>query len=68
MLESPPSLGLGTIFIAPLCGRTSNYQSMGSEFRYGHGKVLGTQPHPTRGPASTHCVLHLIKDMFSIAS
>ena len=23
MLESPPSLGLGTIYIAPLCGMTN---------------------------------------------
>ena len=41
---------------------------MGSKFRYGDGKVLGTQPHPTYELTSTHCVLHLnlIKDMFNI--
>ena len=44
------------------------YQSRCSEFRYGDEKVLGTQPHPTRGLASTHCVLflNLIKGTFNI--
>jgi len=32
---------------------------MGSEFRYGDGKVLDIQPHPTRELASSHCVLRL---------
>ena len=43
---------------------------MGSKFRYGDGKVLGTQPHPTHGLASSHCVLrlNLIKGMFNIVS
>ena len=45
------------------------YQSMGSEFIYDFGKVLGTQNYPTRESASTHCVLHLnlIKYTFNIA-
>ena len=37
----------------------SYYQNMGLEFRYGFGKVLGTQNHPTHGSTSSHCVLHL---------
>jgi len=43
---------------------------MGSEFRYGFGKVLGTQDHQTLGLASTHCVLCLnpIKSVFNIVS
>ena len=32
---------------------------IGSEFRYRDGKVLGTQPHPTHGLISSHCVLRL---------
>ena len=42
---------------------------MGSEFKYRDEKVLGTQPHPTHGLASTYCVLHLnpIKGLFNIA-
>ena len=41
---------------------------MGLEFRYKDGKVLGTQPHPTYGSSSTHCVLclNLIKDILNI--
>ena len=41
---------------------------MDSEFRYGDGKVLGTQPHPTHGSASSHYVLclNLIKGPFNI--
>ena len=39
-----------------LVGMTDLYQSMCLEFRYGDGKVLGTQPHPTRRLAFTHCV------------
>ena len=37
----------------------SYYQSMGLEFRYALGKVLGTQDHPTLRLVSHHCVLHL---------
>ena len=37
----------------------SYYQSMGSEFRYAIGKVLGTQDRPTLRLASHHCVLYL---------
>ena len=45
------------------------YQSMGSEFIYEDGKVLGTQSHLTHGLASSHYVLclNLIKGMFNIA-
>ena len=43
-------------YIQCLYGRNDLYQSMCSEFRYGDGKVLGTQPHLTRGLVSTHCV------------
>ena len=48
----------------------SYYQSMGSEFRYNFGKVLGTQNCLTRGLASTYYVLRLnpIKGIFNIAS
>ena len=48
----------------------SYYQSMGLEFKYGDGKVLGTQPQLTHGSTSTHYVLYLnlIKGMFNIAS
>ena len=48
----------------------SYYQTMGSKFRYGLGKVLGTQNRPSRGLVFTHCVLHLnpIKGTFNIAS
>ena len=44
------------------------YRSTCPEFRYGDGKVLGTQPHPSHGSASTHCVLrlNLIKSTFNI--
>ena len=63
VLESPPSFcnGLGTIYIASLHGRTfrSYYQSMGSEFRYALGKVLGTQDRLILRLASHHCVLCL---------
>ena len=47
----------------------SYYQSMGSEFKYDFGKVLGTQNCSTRGLASTFCVLrlNLIKGIFDIA-
>ena len=41
---------------------------IGSEFKYRDGKVLGTQPHPTRGLTSSHCVLclNLIKVSINI--
>jgi len=50
-----------------LCERTNLYQIICSEFRYRDGKVLGTQPHPTHGSASIHCVssLNLIKGTFN---
>ena len=32
------------------------YQSMRPEFRYGDGKVLGTQLHLTRKSTSIYCV------------
>ena len=56
--------------ITPLRGTTSLTQSMGSEFRYGLRKVLGTQNHLTRELASTYCILCLnpIKGTFNIAS
>ena len=46
----------------------SYYQSMSSEFRCEDEKVIGTQPHPTHGSTSSHCVLrlNLIKDSFNI--
>ena len=67
-MESPPSLGLGTINIVPFRGRTNLYQSTCLDFRYGDGKVLGTQPHPTYRSAFTHCVpsLNLIKGIFNM--
>ena len=37
----------------------SYYQSMGSKFRYGLGKVLGTQNRLTHESALIHCVLRL---------
>ena len=46
-MESPPKLGLGTIYIQRLYGRTDLYQGMSPEFRYRDGKVLGTPPHST---------------------
>ena len=68
-MELPPRLGLGTINIVPLCGRTSlTTRVWVRNLGLGDRKVLGTQPHPTRGSASSHCVLHLdlIKDSFNI--
>ena len=66
-MESPPSLGLGTINIVPFCGTTDLYQTTCLEFRYEDGKVLDTQPHPTHGSTSTRCVpsLNLIKDILT---
>ena len=74
--KSPPSFcnGLGTIYIyiyiySVLSRKDlwSYYQSMGLEFRYTLGKVLGTQGCPTLRLASHHCVLclDLIKNMFN---
>ena len=67
-MESPPSLGLETINIAPFHGKTNLYQSTCLEFRYKDGKVLGTQPHQTRGSISIHYVpsLNLIKGLFNM--
>ena len=67
-MESPIRLDLGTINIAPFVEGLIHYQSTCPEFRYGDGKMLGTQPHPTRGLTFTHCVLHLnlIKGTFKI--
>ena len=44
------------------------YQSTCLKFRYEDEKVLSTQPHPTRGSASTHCVprINPIKGKFNI--
>ena len=46
---------------------SSYYQSMGLEFRYALGKVLGIQDHQALRLASRHCVLrpNLIKNMFN---
>ena len=62
-MESPPSVLLRN----DLFDLTS--RDMGSEFRYGFGKVLGTQNHPTLGLASSHCILCLnpIKCILNIA-
>ena len=62
-IESPPRLGLGTINIVPFMERPIYYQSTCLKFRYGDGKVLGIQLHPTHGSTSIHCVLrfNLIK-------
>ena len=67
-MESTLRLGLGTINIMPFMEGLVYYKSTCSEFRYGDGKVLSTQPHLTRGSASTHCVpnLNLIKGTFNM--
>ena len=67
-IESPPKLGLEAINIASFMEGLIYYQNMCPKFRYGNGKVLGTQPHPTRGSASIYCVLrlNLIKVIFNI--
>ena len=51
-----------------LYGRTDLYQNTCLKFRYEDEKVLGTQPHMTRGSASTHCVpsLNLVKGVFNM--
>ena len=59
-MESPPRLGLGTINIAPFVEGLIYYQSTCLEFRYGEGKMLDTQPHPTCESTSTHYVLRFI--------
>ena len=56
-MDLPPRLGLGTIYIAPLC-EVPVLLEQESEFRYWDGKVLGIQPHPICGSASSHCVSH----------
>ena len=70
--ESPPSFcnGLGTIYIQ--CHFEEGHfdlttKDIGSEIRYGLGKVLGTQNRPTLRLASHHCVLCLnpIKSTFN---
>ena len=42
-MKLPPRLGLGTIYIVPFMEGQIYYQSTCLEFRYGDGKVLGTQ-------------------------
>ena len=54
-MESPPRLGLRTIYIVPLW-KDWSYQSTCPEFRSRDEKGLGTQPHLTYKLASTHCV------------
>ena len=59
-----PKLGLGTIYIAPLCKGLILLEHVSENLGMGMGrKVLGTQPHPTSRSASTYCVpnLNLIK-------
>ena len=53
-----PKLGLGTIYIyiALLCKGLILLKHMSEVFRYRDGKVLSTQPHPTRRLAFTYCV------------
>ena len=41
-MESPPRLGLRTIYKVPFMERLIYYQSTCLEFRYGDRKVLGT--------------------------
>ena len=67
-MELPPSLGQGTINIAPFMEGLIFYQSTCLEFRYRDGKVLDTQPHLTCGSVSTHCVpnLNLTKGKFNM--
>ena len=67
-MESPPSLGLGTINIVSFVEGLILYHSSCPEFRYGDRKVLGIQPRPTRRSASTRCVpsLNLIKGIFNM--
>ena len=67
-MELPPSLGLGTINIVSFMEGLIFYHSSCPKFRYGDGKVLGIQPHPTHRSASTHCVpnLNLIKGKFNM--
>ena len=45
-----PKLGLGTIYIAPLCKGLILLEHVSENLGMGMGrKVLGTQPHPTVG-------------------
>ena len=61
-MESPPRLDLirsRNPRYSSLHGRIDHeridlYQSTCPKFRYRNGKVLGTQPHPTRKSAFTH--------------
>ena len=57
-MELSPKLSLGFMNIALFMEGLIYYQSTCLEFKYRDGKVLGTQPHPIRGSASTHCVLY----------
>ena len=67
-MESPLSLGLRTLNIAPFVEGLIFYQGMCLGFRYEDEKVLGTQSHPTHGSASTHCIpnINLIKENFNM--
>ena len=64
--ESPPSFhnDLGTIYIYSVLSRKYLFdlttRDMGSKFRHGLGKVLGTPNPPTLGLASSHFVLCLM--------
>ena len=68
ILESSSSLGLETIYIAPFHGRTDLTTKVWVQKLCIAWEELGTQDHPTRGSASTQCVLHLnlIKGKFNI--
>ena len=57
-MELSPRLSLGIMNIGLFMEGLIYYQSTCLEFKYRDGKVLGTQPHPIRGSASTHCVLY----------
>ena len=63
-MDSPPKLGLGTIYITFTWNDWSYYK-----FRYGFEKVLDTQNRLTHESVSTHYVLHLnlIKSILNIA-
>ena len=70
-MESLPNLSLEIINIASFVEGLIFYQSTSPEFKYGDGKVLSTQPHPTLPlivSTSTHCVpnLNLIKSKFNM--
>ena len=67
-MESPPSLGLGTINIVPFVKGLIFYQSTCPEFKNRDKKVLGTQPHSTCGSTSTYYVpnINFIKGNFNM--